>query len=80
MAELYKCDSCGKISPDENGLFLANNWVEVTVNRRKFKWLGSERPDHTYLFCEECFEGEDEQGTVKDFILKLRKLIFWWRA
>lgn len=60
MAKVEKCDGCGAMSPDENGLYQANNWVEVVVKKRKFKWLHSSVPDGDFLFCQECLSGETQ--------------------
>lgn len=58
MSKVEKCDGCGKMSPDEHGLWKSNDWVEVVVNKRKFKWLHSSIPDGDFLFCQECLSGE----------------------
>lgn len=31
MADLKQCDTCGKISPDENGLHIANHWPDFKL-------------------------------------------------
>jgi len=45
------CDGCGKISP-ENGLYIANNWVKVTLRIP----AGTLIPiDRKFDVCEGCF-------------------------
>lgn len=51
MAELKKCDGCGKISPDEKGLHIANGWYIVNV-------YGPRKVHGEYIFCHECLEGK----------------------
>jgi len=52
MAELRQCDTCKKISPNEKGLFIANDWLEVTVSDRASRNNHSREVVH--LVCDEC--------------------------
>jgi hypothetical protein len=47
MATLLQCDKCGKISPDANGYFLANNWFTLYVSH------GNKAPKNV-LLCDAC--------------------------
>ncbi len=49
MADYKKCDGCGVMSPDKDGLFIANNWTEVTIKSRGYRASG-----HDYIYCQEC--------------------------
>jgi hypothetical protein len=46
MAELLQCDVCKKISPDEQGYFIANDWTKITTTDH----FGGDK----YLICVEC--------------------------
>jgi hypothetical protein len=59
MAKVDKCDLCGKLSPDENGLFISNNWLEVKVYKRKWTYF-RHIPDGDYLICPECMSGASD--------------------
>jgi hypothetical protein len=32
--EAYRCDGCNKVSPDEDGLHIANSWADVRIKSR----------------------------------------------
>lgn len=59
MAKLEKCDGCGKTSPDNEGLWLSNHWVEVVV-RDRIASLNVFYRNKEYLFCKECLSGETQ--------------------
>ena len=49
MAKFIKCDTCEAVSPDENGLYVANHWHVVTVNVSMYP----DKKDE-YLVCGDC--------------------------
>lgn len=50
MSELIQCDGCKAVSPDNNGLHVANDWYEVTTRSRATKY---EKRLH---WCDDCFQ------------------------
>lgn len=54
--ELLKCDGgCGRVSPDERGLHIANKWCEVTI--KSSACFGK------YHVCPACVTGESTNPT-----------------
>lgn len=49
MAQLLQCDACKAISPDENGLYIANHWTEISTQHRHYKFESKK-----YLICDKC--------------------------
>ncbi len=43
-----KCDGCGAISPDEDGLWQGNHWFEISVQER------CKEDKQEYLLCRNC--------------------------
>jgi hypothetical protein len=72
MATFEKCDGgCGKISPDEDGLYHANHWVEVAVRDRSGRWRNSFKADsRKYLLCRECAEAMLREIQVEGRLLR----------
>lgn len=63
MAQLDKCDGCGKLSPDGNDLYIANNWFRVKVLDKKRR--GYREDDYLwddYIICRECFGLKEKQS------------------
>ena len=74
--EAIKCDGCGKVSPDKDGLHIANHWTEISVNspwRRRNRYAKPEK--HT--FCRDCISykegGDPESNIVREFFVKMFK-------
>ena len=61
MAIKEICDGCKAESPDKEGLFQGNHWVEVIVKNRKGGFLGVER-EEKLLFCINC---ATEKGLIE---------------
>ncbi len=50
MADITQCDGCGKVSPDENRLFIANKWYVLKVTSTATKY------ESKIDYCEDCFQ------------------------
>lgn len=80
---IQRCDGCDKESPDEDGLFIANEWCEITVDHRgKHLFTFGTPPDTTqmYLLCLECMGIKVEAPTPRLPFLKrlLAPLLAHW--
>lgn len=53
MGQIITCDGCGKHSPDEKGLHIANGWPTVTTRRPRMV-LGDQV--RTVRFCRGCWD------------------------
>lgn len=49
MATILKCDTCDRVSPDKDGLHVANHWTEIKVGSRLRRGAEVE-----YLICTDC--------------------------
>ncbi len=58
--DAIKCDGCKRVSPDDEGLHIANSWAKVTV------WVSKTWKD--YHLCEMCLPTE---GSVHGLASKL---------
>ncbi len=54
MGTILECDTCGAKSPDENGLYQANHWHEITYQDRIRKHAYF-KTSETWLICGGCF-------------------------
>jgi len=52
MSEIKQCDGCGKHSPDEKGLHVANNWYHIEYSYRGHFGMNHEKKD----LCIACFD------------------------
>lgn len=57
MAIITVCDGkgCKKKSPDEKGLYVANQWYEVTAVKRSNKSIYVDRSKN-FIYCKECYK------------------------
>ncbi len=46
MAVLIKCDTCDSVSPNKQGLHIANGWTHVKLNQS--------RTEREFIVCDEC--------------------------
>jgi len=53
MGEIITCDGCGKHSPNEKGLHIANAWPTVTTRRPRIVFRDE---IHTMRFCRGCWD------------------------
>jgi len=56
MATIQQCDFCGKLSPDKEGYFIANDWFEVEITERKRAFLNRFYRPQKLLLCRFCKE------------------------
>lgn len=55
MSQIEICDGCSAKSPDDQRLFVANHWVEVTVlDRNRSRQSRREWATETLLVCKDC--------------------------
>ena len=66
MADLKKCDGCGKISPNEKGLYIANGWYNVYVTKQEIASI--------FIFCDECM---GQGTTIAKSVLSMLKKYLW---
>jgi len=60
MASFLGCDACGAISPDKEGLHVANHWLEVKIDIHAKTIRGGH--DRDYLICTDCMK----RGVILD--------------
>lgn len=52
MAKIERCDGgCGKESPNDRGLHIANSWTDVRIQKREGLRKG---PVRELALCEDC--------------------------
>ena len=69
MSTVRKCDGCGKLSPDENGLYIANHWLKIQAYRGTMV--------REYEFCNECIPRDSHAVTeLPKQLLDLLKRVF----
>ena len=80
---ITKCDGCEAMSPDDSGLFKANNWFDVSVEDRSLSRHIS-YPAKDYVFCRECMgyktraesphhtEGSKILGVIRRFCVNVQ--------
>lgn len=72
--EAFRCDTCRKVSPDEEGRHIANHWAKINVKSSR---LSSWREGENFHICEEClplggqYRGDKIKGIVS--FLKRKK-------
>jgi len=75
MSEIIVCDGCGKHSPDENGLFIANSWVDIAFNDgidTSFSFSsGWVKKVHKIKVCRECLGISEERSGINEFAQKI---------
>lgn len=67
MAYVKKCDGCGKLSPDDNGIHHANSWYLVTVDHCSRRRPGPE----SFMLCEKCFGVEEPATPFRPWVVRL---------
>lgn len=58
MSTIRKCDGCGILSPDEDGLYIANHWTKIKSSHGIID-AGAGRVSrewHEKELCENCVE------------------------
>lgn len=62
MAIIHKCDTCDAVSPDKDGLFVANHWTEITVDVAKV--VRNAAREYHYLICQQCMKDGIKLSTL----------------
>jgi len=60
MGKVYRCDRCGILSPNKEGLFIANHWVRFTLTDNKRR----NKKEATFELCEDC----EKEATIEECV------------
>lgn len=58
MADFKKCDGCNKVSPDENGMHIANHWTDFVMQHRIRRNNYTDNSQKV-LLCNDCLPVPD---------------------